>query len=42
MINRILKTVIMIKILDSYKDSVDPLKLAIENFNKLWDLIKEK
>lgn len=42
MINRILKTILMVKILSSFKDSIDPVKLTLEKFSKVWEMIKEK
>lgn len=42
MINRILKTLLMIKILSSYRNSIDPVKQTLEQFSKVWDVIKEK
>lgn len=42
MINRILKTLLMIKILSSYRNSIDQVKQTLEQFSKVWDVIKEK
>ncbi len=42
MINRILKTLIFLKLIDAYKNSVDPGKYSANVFSEIWKLIKEE
>lgn len=40
MINRILKTLIFLKLIEAYKNSIDPSKHSINGFREIWKLIK--
>lgn len=40
MVNKILKTLIFLKLIEAYKNSVDPGKLSAEAFEKIWPCIR--
>lgn len=40
MINRILKTLIFLKLIEAYKDSIDPGKQSVNAFIEIWKSIK--